>query len=249
TYQRDGFLVLPGLFDADAVERFDARFVALVEGQTPRGENLVIMRDVMVVEGAVKPETPLHAINKVLSFEDDEVLFGYARDAKLLAAVRSLIGPRVMTISTNVINKPPGIDGRHPLHQDLRYFALRPEDAILGTWTALTRVTRESGCLAVIPGSHRAGLIEHGRPDWEYVNAGFFAADGVDVEQRVHIEMDPGDVVLIHPLLVHGSGRNRSQGFRRAITTHFASRACSRPPGRRQRAPVIREIEDAPPDA
>ena len=101
----------------------------------------------------------------------------------------------------------------------------------------------------MIPGSHRAGLIEHALPDWEYVNTGFFAADGVDREQRVHVEMDPGDVLLVHPLLVHGSGRNRSLGFRRAISAHFASRACSRPPGRRQRAPMIREIDDAEPDA
>lgn len=248
-YQRDGYLVLPGLFGADAVQRFEARFVALVNAQVPRSEKIVIMRDVMVVKGAVKPETALHGVNKLLSFEDDEVLFEYALDARLLAAVRSLIGPKVMTISTNVFNKPPGIDGRHPMHQDLRYFTLRPEEGIVGTWTALSRVSRENGGLAVIPGSHRAGMAQHALPDWEYVNAGFLAADGVDPEQRVHLEMDPGDVLLIHPLLVHGSGRNRSDGFRRAISAHFASRSCDWPPGQRKRAPVVREIEDGPSEA
>ncbi len=29
-----------------------------------------------------------------------------------------------------------------------------------------------------------------------------------------------------HPLLLHGSGRNRSPGFRRAISAQYASAAC-----------------------
>lgn len=243
-FARDGYLLLPGLFDPEQLDGFERRFLALVQGDVPAGDDLVIMRDVMVAQGAVEPETPLHAINKILSFEDDDVLFAYARDPKLLSVVRGLIGSRVMTISTNVFNKPPGVDGRHPLHQDLRYFALRPEASIVGTWTAMGPVTRENGCLSLIPGSHRAGLLNHLAPDWEYVNGGFFAAQGVDLDQRVHLEMESGDTVLLHPLVLHGSGRNRSPDFRRAISVHFASQDCVRPPGRRSRAPVIRKIDD-----
>ena len=243
-FARDGYLLLPGLFDPEQLDGFERRFLALVQGDVPAGDDLVIMRDVMVARGAVEPKTPLHAINKILSFEDDDVLFAYARNPKLLSVVRGLIGFRVMTISTNVFNKPPGVDGRHPLHQDLRYFALRPEASIVGTWTAMGPVTRENGCLSLIPGSHRAGLLSHLAPDWEYVNGGFFAAQGVDLDQRVHLEMEPGDTVLLHPLVLHGSGRNRSPDFRRAISVHFASQDCVRPPGRRSRAPVIRKIDD-----
>jgi phytanoyl-CoA hydroxylase len=44
---------------------------------------------------------------------------------------------------------------------------------------------------------------------------------------RVHLEMEPGDTVFFHPILLHGSGRNRTQGFRRAISAHFASLECT----------------------
>jgi phytanoyl-CoA hydroxylase len=185
----------------------------------------------------------VHAVNKVLSFEDDEVLFDYALNGELLSAVRSLIGPRVMTISTNVFNKPPGVDGRHPLHQDLRYFSLRPEHGIIGTWTALGHVTRQNGCLALIPGSHRTELLEHRAPDWDHVNGGFLAAKGVEVDRRVHVEMEAGDTLLLHPLLVHGSGRNESSDFRRAISVHYASQECIWPSGRSRRALVVSKID------
>lgn len=31
----------------------------------------------------------------------------------------------------------------------------------------------------------------------------------------VHLEMEAGDTVFFHPVLVHGSGANRTQGFRK----------------------------------
>jgi phytanoyl-CoA hydroxylase len=34
--------------------------------------------------------------------------------------------------------------------------------------------------------------------------------------------MDPGDTLLFHSLLIHGSGRNKTQRFRRAISAHYA---------------------------
>ena len=60
-----------------------------------------------------------------------------------------------------LINKPPGVDGRHPLHQDLLYFPFRPADRIIGTWTAMVPCDRTNGCLVVVPGSHKGPLLEH----------------------------------------------------------------------------------------
>ena len=118
-----------------------------------------------------------------------------------------------------------------------------PMVKIIATWTAIDPCTRENGCLAVIPGSHKGELGWHGDPDWEHVNSGFFALEDIDIEARVHVEMAPGDVLLFHPLLIHGSGRNRSAGFRRAISTHYASANCERPDQPRKRPPVMRLIE------
>jgi ectoine hydroxylase-related dioxygenase (phytanoyl-CoA dioxygenase family) len=33
--------------------------------------------------------------------------------------------------------------------------------------------------------------------------------------------LDLGDTVFFHPILIHGSGPNRTQGFRKAISTHY----------------------------
>ena len=54
---------------------------------------------------------------------------------------------------------------RHPPHQDLYYFPLRPADRIVGVWTAMEPCNTENGCLYVAPGSHTLGnLYPHGYP-------------------------------------------------------------------------------------
>jgi phytanoyl-CoA hydroxylase len=152
------------------------------------------------------------------------VLRSYAEHPGLLDCVEDLLGPELLWVNSMCITKPPGVDGRHPLHQDLLYFGFRPGDAVCGTWTALEPVSRANGCLSVLPGSHRGGLQEHEMPGWEYVNAAFLGAKGFDpAAERVHVEMDAGDVLLFHSLLLHGSGTNRTRGFRRAISAHYAS--------------------------
>lgn len=41
---------------------------------------------------------------------------------------------------------------------------------------------------------------------------------GYDPQQlRVHLEMEKGDTVFFHPLLIHGSGMNQTQGFRKVL--------------------------------
>ncbi len=222
-YWREGYVLVPQLLGQTQLAALDQRFLAFATGDLSLTPMMKLMRDVMVVKGGVEAATPLHAVNKMMNFEDDEGLYQFVLHAGLRSCVQQLLGEQLYSLSTNVFNKPPGVDGRHPLHQDLRYFRIRPADKILGVWTAILPATRNSGCLAVLPGSHKGPLLDHGDPDWEFVNAGFYAANGVDARDRVHVEMAPGDTLLFHPLLIHGSGQNRSTDFRRAISTHYAA--------------------------
>jgi len=227
-YQEHGYVLVPDLIAESRLAAYEQRFVQLALHSQPAPEDLKVMRDIMVAKGAVEPATPMHAVNKVMNFEADAELYAYTHEPRLLSAVRSIIcAEDIFSISTNVFNKPPGVDGRHPLHQDLRYFRIRPADKIVAAWTALNPTSRKNGCLAVIPGSHRQSLHDHGNPEWDYVNAGFLAIADIDLEARVHVEMAVGDTLLFHPLLVHGSGKNRSSNFRRAISTHYAAASCT----------------------
>jgi len=137
----------------------------------------------------------------------------------------------ILAMHTMLINKPPDPGtktSRHPMHQDLHYFPFRPADRIVCAWTALEPVTITNGCLVVVPGSHLGSLLPHEYPKWEGgVNKMYHGIQSFDPNApRTHLEMGPGDTVLFHPLLIHGSGTNNTTGFRKAISCHYAAAEC-----------------------
>ena len=225
SYWKRGFVVVPGLIPTPDLGVWVERLTEIVEGRIEPAEGMLVMKDVMVAKGAVSPGSRMEAIAKIQDYEQDPVFDSYTIHPAILDCVERIVGPEVQTIHTMLINKPPNVDGRHPLHQDLLYFPFRPADRIVASWTALERVTKQNGCLVVVPGSHRGELLEHANPEWEWVNGGYFGVKdlGGALEERIHLEMEPGDTVFFHPILLHGSGRNRTQGFRRAISAHYTA--------------------------
>ncbi len=224
-YWQNGYVVVRELIEPEKLERWLTRLSDIVLGRVPPSEGMLVMKDVMVAKGAVRPRSKLEAIAKIQDYEKDPVLDSYTTDDHVLDCIERIVGHDVQTIHTMLINKPPHVDGRHPLHQDLLYFPFRPADRIVASWTALERVTKENGCLVVIPGSHRGELLAHENPPIEYLNRGYFGVKGIEgeLEKRVHLEMEPGDTVFFHPILLHGSGRNRTAHFRRAISAHYTA--------------------------
>jgi phytanoyl-CoA hydroxylase len=71
--------------------------------------------------------------------------------------------------------------------------------------------------------------MEHGYPEWEGgVNKMYHGVAGkLDMSARLFLEMDAGDTVFFHPILIHGSGANNTSGFRKAISCHYASADCA----------------------
>ncbi|KAH9401356.1 hypothetical protein TYRP_016739 [Tyrophagus putrescentiae] len=224
-YAEHGYLVLKSLVSQSHLSEYNRRFEEYATGaRKPSSPELVLLREVSSLADPLSPQT-LYKLNELYV---DEVLFGYPVLPAILDAVQSIVGPNIMMINSMLINKPPDKgtkSSRHPLHQDLYYFPFRPADRITCAWTAMERITRENGALVVVPGSHRGGLLRHEAPQWAGgVNLHF---DGIAdyqslAEKRVHLAMDPGDCVLFHSALVHGSGVNRTAGFRRAISAHYA---------------------------
>lgn len=225
-YRRDGFVIARTLLPSSDLQRLTERLEAIVDGRIPPADGMVVMKDVMVAKGAVQPKSRLEAIAKIQFYENDPVLDSYTTHPRILDCVERFIGHDVQSIHTMLINKPPNVQGHHPLHQDLLYFPFRPADKIVASWTALEPVNRENGCLVAVPGSHTGELLSHGDPEGlEWLNGGYWGVLdlGDAKEKRVHLEMEPGDTVFFHPILLHGSGRNRTQGFRRAMSAHYCA--------------------------
>ncbi|XP_059843252.1 phytanoyl-CoA dioxygenase, peroxisomal isoform X2 [Hypanus sabinus] len=191
---------------------------------------LTVMRDVAISKSEYVPDH--QAVSKIQDFQNNEILFRYCCLPEILRYVECFTGPNIMAMHTMLINKPPDSGkktSRHPLHQDLHYFPFRPADQIVCAWTAMEKVDRSNGCLVVLPGTHKGSLKKHVYPEWPGgVNKMYHGIHDYDPSHpRIHLEMEKGDTVFFHPLLIHGSGTNQTRGFRKAISCHFASADCN----------------------
>ncbi|XP_022661775.1 phytanoyl-CoA dioxygenase, peroxisomal-like [Varroa destructor] len=226
-YEANGFIIVKGIISNEELDHYAKRFDDIVR-QRVHVPGLAKVKDVSVKD----QESSTFVVNKLQDIFMDDELFAYCRHPKLLDYVENFTGPNIMAVNSMLINKPPdsgSLTSRHPLHQDLHYFPFRPADRVVCAWTAMESMNRDNGCLVVIPGSHKGALLEHDYPDWEGgVNIAYYGVKGAcDVtSRRVFLQMDKGDTVFFHPILIHGSGANRSRGFRKAISCHYAASEC-----------------------
>src|ERR1044072_1809188 len=79
---------------------------------------------------------------------------------RILDCMEQLIGPNVMLKSTRLFYKFADSDSFVGWHQD--GLTERVADAYVpAIWLRLNPATQEKGCLRVVPGSHRLGLVPH----------------------------------------------------------------------------------------
>lgn len=160
---------------------------------------------------------------RTAALDRDDVLAGIVADERLLAIARSVLDEPEPFGATFVVK--PAHTGLPALwHQDGHPWRERGIVDAVTLWVAIDPATVENGCLRVIPGSHRMDTQPlRPRPDVESVFGAEIDPALVDEPAAVDVVLDPGDVSVHHPNLVHGSGPNATERQRRALALRYRS--------------------------
>ncbi|MDG1442859.1 MAG: phytanoyl-CoA dioxygenase family protein [Pseudomonadales bacterium] len=151
---------------------------------------------------------------KIQLLERDPVFLAYMQLPIFAEAAKHFYGDEpVAAFRAMFMNKPAGQGTVLPLHQD-RWRAL-DRDPKLTIYTALDGANEENGCVEIIPGTQHTLL----NPDHP---SGFLAKDMAQKYEchpdRFPLILEEGEVVLLNPWTLHGSGINRSSSPRRAFS-------------------------------
>ena len=234
-YWCDGFVIVRGLFSRNEVAGIgkaidQLREEGLAHARSFRHGNLFYN----VVEGADgKPRVPMVQWPSY----HQPVLNAVRTDARIAELLDNLIGGDLKQIINQVHWKPNGAKADFAWHQDSRsrrpFHAYRNlGDSYVQTGLAIDPHTPESGCMRFIPGSHALGDLQLDLGDTvlgRSMSDEALAAVGIDAAEAVDLVMEPGDLALWSPFLVHGSGANRSDHDRRLyINGYVRARDCDR---------------------
>ena len=151
-----------------------------------------------------------------------------ATHPRVLDAVESVVGPDLLLMSSHFFCKYPADERGERFvawHQDLTYWGLEPARAV-SAWMAIDDADVDNGCMHVVPGSHRRGIVEHGQSAREgnllSVNQEV-PAERVDEDRAVPVPLRAGQVSLHDGMLLHASWPNRSRRRRCGLAVRFTT--------------------------
>ena len=206
-FQRDGFVIVPGLLTDAELEHYGA---AVDRAVADRGRN----DGRTLSEKSPYEQSFTQCINL---WEDHADVLPLTFHPRISQAAAELIGvPCLRLWHDQALYKEAGGRYTEP-HQDQPYWPM-DETQTLTAWVPFDGSTRETGCMGYVPGSHRAGVRK-------FINI-FTADEKVKILEEpaisgiapVYVEVPHGSIAFHHGLTVHMAMPNKSDRTRRVHT-------------------------------
>ena len=144
----------------------------------------------------------------------------------ILDCVQSVLGANVLLLSTHFFCKYPSkVHGNKFVawHQDVTYWGLEPPQAATA-WLAIDHVDRDNGCMRVVPGTHRQGILAHSKSTIEgnvlSINQEI-PENSFDADQAVDLVLGAGQMSIHDGMLIHGSNPNHSNRRRCGLAIRY----------------------------
>lgn len=235
-YRREGYAIIRRVFTRSEVAAIGAAIdrvhqEGLRHGRSFRHANLFYN-----VSPASDGAPPIVRMAQWPSYHQ-EVLNAVRLDRRFAEILEPLIGRDLKQIINQLHWKAPGGSSDFAWHQDSRFRLPAAAYRNLGasyvqTGLAIDPHEPRSGCMRFVPRSHCAGdldldsaaeVLGRSMSDSAPLSAGLSPGDAVEVV------LEPGDLALWSPYLVHGPGTNRSDHQRRLyINGYVRAEDCDR---------------------
>jgi len=227
-FHRVGWLTMPGLFDADEIERMRACF-----------DNLEVLASALDATGlfngsyfVLGEKDGAQVIKRVVwAGGSQPFLLEIGADPRLTEPAAALLGSTEMDqLLSQAHFKRPGDGVIFGWHQDIQHRDkgndtwrdVNGQGSYVQTLIVIDEMNEDSGPLLFIPGSSRWGRVDFG--DHDYDNADYQPKKPPQFrdEDVVTITASPGDTLFFGPYTAHASFENRSDAYRRVFINGYA---------------------------
>ena len=217
-YAEQGYLIAENAVDRAGVEELLADAAQICRGGHGDFDGFV-----PAAEGATDDEVLRNYLCIHFPHKMSPTMHAALSTPAMVEVLTSVIGPDVKAMQSMLFVKAGGKPGQ-PWHQDEDYIPTR-DRSLCGGWIALDDATVENGCLWVIPGSHRRGVLypqAYTRDpsfDCSHESERFPYRD----EDAVAVPVEAGGIVFFNGYLLHRSLPNKTDGYRRCLVNHYMS--------------------------
>ena len=218
-YRTNGYWLAPRILSEEELEAVRQHHASVVAGVYETGRS------------PWSRHPPLgEPINRIVKIDNtywtDATLAGLALHPLIGAMAARLAGVHAIRLwHDQLLLKPQdsGAAGNVGWHQDYHYWQCTTPPELLTAWIALDDVNAENGCMQMVPGSHRWGLLPVGdfmEKDLNALQQRIEKVSGLPFK-TVYCNLPAGALSFHHCLTVHGSGPNLSARPRRSLVVHL----------------------------
>ncbi len=218
-FAAQGYLVVPDALSPTEIEELRADATRICRGETDEVRGVIPARAEESDADVLRRYLCIHFPHKI-----SEVMYRYLAHPAIVDVLTKIIGPDVKCMQSMLFIKAAGKPGQ-AWHQDEIFIPTR-DRSLTGAWIAMDDATVENGCLWVIPGSHKHGVLwpqdAHGDPRFDCTSESFgFPYTNDD---SIPVEVKAGSIVFFNGYLLHRSMPNyASTGYRRVLVNHYMS--------------------------
>jgi len=163
---------------------------------------------------------PLHYFAKTYTMM--RWVYQIATNKILLDFVEDLIGENILLYNATFIIKEPMTQTHVSWHQDLTYWGFDDNEKQVSAWIALSNADETSGCMQMIPGSHKKGIFDHkSTNDKNNVLSRGQTVNNVDIDKAILCPLQPGEASFHHGLTLHASKPNNSKDRRIGLNFQY----------------------------
>lgn len=209
---KNGFCIVKNFFSEDEIKELDKRLKDFLKNKSK------------ILKGRDINRTSNNSINTMHDIDKHEDYFSnFSKKKKILSLSKLLLNSSPEFRKCEMFAKPAKVGMASPMHQDNFLWAVKNNNG-LTFWVALDYCNEFNGGLTYLKGSHKYGLLSH--------ESSFAPGTSQKIKENelkkiynecetITPELYPGDVLIHHCLMVHGSNRNKSDMSRRGFTIQF----------------------------
>ena len=228
-FWEEGYLHLGRTLDESQLRTLQQRIDAIMLGTADLDYDRIMMQLDPCAAGTdgLPPQTlghkgPTLSYRKIEKLENDPHFLTYLQRPLFEAICAEVYRADVSVVCRRAMfmNKPAHCGSDLPWHQD-RWNSF-DRDPLVTVWTALDRCTVHTGCLQIVPRSHRR-VINPGR------EGGFITPEQreqvLTTLKPVFLELEAGEAALLHNHTLHTSATNGTDQSRRAFSVCYMDAA------------------------
>jgi len=214
TFHQDGYVILDRLFTESEIAPISEEVDGVIEGRVSYMPEKDLIWEPDTNPPRLRNALRLHLYNPYF--------LQVAKNPKLVSVLGEILGNPLRLYGSQVFAKPARVGTVVPSHQDMPYWPFAPYE-LISAWIALDDSTIENGCVRMIAGSHKVGILPHDPTQVVGNSLGLRESRLLAGLPERPIEVKRGSVVLHHCLTVHRSEPNQSDHPRRGLIYVYMS--------------------------